>query len=209
MVEDLPRTNFGLDLYYLAINKKLSKMFIHYIHKKNLHTPKALSKVSAGFTLVELAVVIAIIGILVTLTSVSFGTQNTKKALEVNAREISSVFREAQNYALTGKQLNSSNTTCAYSVTWVASTSTYSLNAIPKNGATCNGTPTIIVTYLLKQGVTFTGSGSVSFSLPWGTSSGAVKVLLSRLGDVATYYHTVCLNASGTVVDQVGNITCP
>jgi len=28
-------------------------MFIHYIHKKNLHTPQALFKVSAGFTLIE------------------------------------------------------------------------------------------------------------------------------------------------------------
>lgn len=181
-------------------------MSIHSTHKKDLCTSEALSKVSAGFTLIELVVVMAIIGIMVAVVSFSFGNESTKKALETNAREFASVLREAQNYALTGKQIGS-GVTCRFDVTWT--TTDYSLKAMAKSGSgLCDGTGTVtlVSTYSLKQGATFMNGGNISFLLPWGVSSGTMSAVLSRTGTGMS--HVVCLNASGKVVDQEGS-TCP
>jgi len=164
------------------------------IKKKNLK----------GVTLLELVVVMAIVGIMVTVITVSFGSENTKKNLETNAREFSSILREAQNYSLTGRQNDSSNTTCAYSITWTIATSTYRLNAISKNGTLCNGTSASVATYALKQGVVFSNGGAATFSLPWGATASGSAVL-----GKAGLSHTICLNGSGKIIDQTGSGSCP
>lgn len=198
MTEGLSYTNFGLNLYYLSTHKKFSKMFIHSIHKKDLHMPKESFKVSVGFTLIEVTVVMAIVGILASISILSFGTQNTKRVLETNAREFSAVLMEAQNYALAGKQV-SGGVVRQFDVVGISSTS-YKIQATFKNGSSST-----LATYSLKQGVIFTSSGwSVSFSLPWATTSPA-SIVLNKEGSS----HTVCLNASGKIIDQVGNGSCP
>lgn len=161
-------------------------------------------RVVTGFTLIEMVIVLAIVGILTSMLAVSFGNGRTQREVETNAREFASVLKEAQNYALTGKQVGS-GVTCQFSMTW--SGSTYSLQAIARSGSSCAGGATSIATYSLKQGVSFQGSGSVSFALPWATIGGGT-------GQIATFgkagiYHSVCLNTNGVIMDQAGSGACP
>lgn len=154
-----------------------------------------------AFTLIEMVIVIAIVGIMTSMIIVSLGTGRTQREVETNAREFASILKEAQNYALTGKQVGS-GVTCSFNVTW--SGSAYHLDAIAKSGSTCTGSSTFVATYALKQGVVFQDSGSVSFSLPWAVTT-AETVRLTKSS--STY--TVCLNSSGSVVDYAGSNVCP
>lgn len=158
-----------------------------------------------AFTLIELVIVMAIISILAAVVTVSLGTQNTKKELETNAREFASVLREAQNYALTGKQPDPPHITCQFSVSWDNTpTSTYRLWSMSRNNGACN-IPVDFATYSLKRGVQFSSptTGTVSFSLPWATT-GSSKIVFAKGG----FSHTVCLSTSGKITDQAGNIVC-
>jgi len=150
-------------------------------------------KVARGFTLIEVVVVMAIISILtsIVITGIT-STNRTQRELEINAREFEGILREAQNYALTGKQANTSGNTCSFKVSWTAP-STYQLIAVA-----CGTAPTenkIIATYTLKNGVTFSSSTSVSFDLPWGKKSGATSLQFSK----ASRNYSVCISSEGKI----------
>ncbi len=154
-----------------------------------------------AFTLIEMVIVIAIVGIMTSIIVVSLGNGRTQREVETNAREFASVLKEAQNYALTGKQVGS-GVVCSFNVTW--SGSAYHLDAVAKNGSACTGSSTLVATYALKQGVVFQSSGSISFSLPWAVTT-AKTIQLTK----STSTHTVCLNSGGSVVDYAGSNACP
>ncbi|MFZ2300030.1 MAG: prepilin-type N-terminal cleavage/methylation domain-containing protein [Candidatus Moraniibacteriota bacterium] len=156
-----------------------------------------------AFTLIEVMVVIAIISILTGVVIASLGKGRVQRELETNAREFASVVREAQNYALTGKQI-AGNTACAFYVRWSASA--YALEYTYKNGSeNCTATPTPIATrtHTLKYGVTFANQGIVAFALPWANTS-AQQVNFQKL----TSRHSVCVSDAGKISDQAGTI-CP
>ncbi|MDO8566142.1 MAG: prepilin-type N-terminal cleavage/methylation domain-containing protein [Candidatus Moranbacteria bacterium] len=156
-------------------------------------------KLFSGFTIIELLVVIAIISIITVVLLLSFGDSRVKKELETNANEFAGVVREAQNYALTGKQAGG-GTVCAFSVTWTTP-STYSLGYTASGS--CATAPTSLVSYSLKNGVIFSNSGAVSFKSPWAeVTTGDVQVNFSRSGNT----HSVCVNAEGKISE---GITCP
>jgi prepilin-type N-terminal cleavage/methylation domain-containing protein len=157
-----------------------------------------------GFTLIEIIIVVAIISIMAGLIIVPLGTSRVKKELETNAREFVGVVREAQNYALTGKQIGG-NTACAFYVIWTTP-STYSLKYTPSGS--CGATPTNIVSYSLKNGVTFSTGGSFNFALPHATlsfSSGSQATVFKK----GTISHVVCTYADGHISDRPGSTTCP
>lgn len=157
-----------------------------------------------AFTLIEMLVVMAIVGIMTAVVVVSFGSGRTEKELETNAREFASAVREAQNYALTGKQAVEGGSACAFSVTWTDS-STYKLGSTPSGS--CEATPTSLVNYSLKNGVTMNNFGTISFKLPWAAvvSGGGSQVIFSKSS--GTY--SVCINTEGKITDQVGSSSCP
>jgi prepilin-type N-terminal cleavage/methylation domain-containing protein len=156
-----------------------------------------------GFTLTEIIVVVAIIGIMTSLVTVSMRTGRINKELEANAREFAGIVREAQNNALTGKQIGG-NTACAFYVTWTAP-STYSLKYTPSGS--CGASPTLIVSYSLKNGVTFSGGGTFNFKLPYATLSTPTvqATIFSKSGSS----HVVCTYADGRVSDYPSRVTCP
>ena len=73
-----------------------------------------------GFTLIEIMVVMAIIGIVTAVTIVSFGSGKERKAVEGQARKVAAAIREMQNYALTGKQIGT-NVPCKFGVISITS----------------------------------------------------------------------------------------
>lgn len=157
-----------------------------------------------AFTLIEMLVVMAIVGIMTTVIVASLGSGRTKRELETNAREFASTVREAQSYALTGKQAIGGGSACAFSVTWMGS-STYKLGSTPSGS--CGAIPTSIVSYSLKNGVTLSNFGTISFKLPWAAvvSGGGSKVIFSKSSNT----HSVCINVEGKITDQVGSSSCP
>lgn len=146
----------------------------------------------SGFTLIELILATAIIGILSSVTIVSLQSGKVKKDLEASAREVSAAVREAQNRALTGKVASS---TCkSYYFSYTGSSNNYSIGG--------SGCPQI--QYKLKNGVTFASGGNFSFSIPFGVlSSGKISIQLSK--DSQSYY--VCIGQSGSVTEQKNS--CP
>lgn len=156
-----------------------------------------------GFTLIEVMVVMAIISIVSGMVIVSLTDSRVKRELETNAREFVGVVREAQNYALTGKQIGG-NTACSFSVTWMAP-STYNLKYTPSGN--CTATPTSTASYSLKNGVIFQNastSGSFNFALPHANFSGNTSVKFTKKG----IWHTVCISSDGRISDKPGP-SCP
>lgn len=175
---------------------------------------KKFNKIGKGFTLIELMIVVAIVSISAVVMLLSFGNARTKKELETNAREFASVIREAQNYALTGKQVGS-GVTCRFDVVW--ENSTYNIYAVKRDSpTTCpvisdyTTSPNVssVASYSLKQGVSFGNASFVNFDLPWAnivrspvTPSGTPITVFSKSG----FYHSICLEDGGKLTDKADN----
>lgn len=157
-----------------------------------------------GFTLIEILITMAIIGIASSVIIVGLGSGRTERELEAAAREFASTVREAQNYALTGRQLTPATDPCQYQTSW--SGSQYVLTYFANVGGACsNSTAT---TYGLKGGVVFTSAGSVSYRPPHATNDivGSRLVVFTK----NSRFHSVCLYKNGRIFDQVGQLnTCP
>jgi len=164
----------------------------------------AFSKNSAGFTLIEVLIVLSIVSIMAVVSIVSLGNGRTERELETNARAVASAIREVQNYALTGRQIVAGTDPCGFRVSW--SGATYSTDYMYKNGAVCNRTSSI-ASYTLKNGVVFITSDVLTFSLPHAAlsfSGGSKAAILSKQSTSSV----VCVYADGRITDQRGS-ACP
>jgi prepilin-type N-terminal cleavage/methylation domain-containing protein len=161
-----------------------------------------------GFTLIEIVITVAIIGIASTVVLAGLGGGRAEREVEASAREFASVVREAQNYALTGRQLTSNTDPCRYQVGWSGSQYSLTYFYAPAGGscaAPASPTPT---TYALKGGVAFSSAGSAYYRPPHAANdiSGSKLVVLTKNGS----YHSVCLYGNGRVLDQAGQLSvCP
>lgn len=152
-----------------------------------------------GFTLIEAVVVMAVISILAGIISVSYGAQRARNDVEASAREFASILKLAQNYALTGKQMSDTTTTCQFIVT--ASGSTYSLWYRIKSAESCTADPALIATYNLRPGVGISTAGA-TFTLPWagtGLANGTYTTFTLSKSSATRF---VCLYASGAITEQ-------
>ncbi|MCD6149636.1 prepilin-type N-terminal cleavage/methylation domain-containing protein [bacterium] len=151
-------------------------------------------------TFIELVIVVAIVGIMTSVLLVSTSGSRTDKALEAAAREVAAMIREAQNYALTGKDAGAGCN--SYVFAYTDATNSYSVN----NGCNINNS------YTLKNGIVFNSgvSGSFNFSAPYGACSvvlGAPEnIALSKSGKTIR----VCVYSSGKVIEtDIGAAGCP
>jgi prepilin-type N-terminal cleavage/methylation domain-containing protein len=156
-----------------------------------------------GFTLIEILIVIAIIGILSAMVLVSISAGRTARDLDRSAHEVAAVLREAQNYALSGRSASVNENNCSYSVQVTSGSSNYSLRHTYGSGC---GSNDALSNYSLARGVVFGSALTVNFSVPRGVlTSGATSIALTKNG--STVY--VCLSAAGRITENGSNSTCP
>jgi type II secretory pathway pseudopilin PulG len=117
----------------------------------------------------------AVLSIMAAVTIVSMGGSKTRQEVEGAARQLAAAIRETQNYALTGKNITSTNTNraCRFSVASTVNTASFSIKQANVSGASC-GALAVATTYSLQNGVQFSvASREVSFDVPRGEPSDA------------------------------------
>lgn len=168
--------------------------------KKHL---KAMPNGRHGFTLLELIVVIAIIGIMTSVGLASLSSSKRQTALKTAQDEVTSAIKLAQSYALQGKIPNSGDIACAYGFEFLDNSpnSEYQIFYYRKVGSSCDtGNKFEVERNNLKNGVSLVSSFSSSaiyFNIPSADmipSSGRVLVLDSS--------KTITISSSGLVTEN-------
>ena len=167
--------------------------------------------------MIEVVVAMAILSIMAAVTITSMSGSKTKAELDGAARQLAAAIREAQNYALTGKNITSTSTNraCQFSVVSTAGSGTFVLKQASMAGTTC-GALANAVTYTLQNGVLFSaGAGSeVRFDVPRGEprdntgaelASGNIDFSFAKNGSTAH----VCVYPLGRIEERgVGAGSC-
>jgi type II secretion system protein H len=159
-------------------------------------------KTRAGFTLIEVMIVVAIIGITSAAVFVSLSASRSTRGLDRASREVMASLREAQNYALSGRSANISDNNTYFGLQ-ISSATDYSVTS----------STSTISSYTLKDGVTFSsGATTIEFTLPRGDVrqggaplAGSYRISLTKGG--SSLY--VCLYPTGRMVENGPNSTCP
>ena len=167
-------------------------------------------KNSHGFSLVEVLVVIAFIGIMTGVLFVSLSGKRTETSLKSAAREVAAAVRTTQNNALTGVKTGVPNgrSLCRYDIERT-SVSTYEIFVrYSQNNGSCpgnNNDRSSLGRFSLKNGVSFSGGNwSVLFGVPRGdVLSGSQSAIgLTKSGSS----FSVCVPSSGSITEKV---SCP
>ncbi len=145
-----------------------------------------MKKTRPGFTLVELIVTTAALSIMATVTIMSLSGNKTRHEVQTAARLVTSAVREAQNYALTGKNItaNPANRPCKFRVRSVGGGTVIFVEQLSAGMVSCPS-PGITAdswsgaTYNLTNGVTFFATTEVRFDVPRGEPANSSGTELS------------------------------
>ena len=153
---------------------------------KSVKTQRTRRSAVRGFTLVELVVAMALISIMATATVVSMSGSKTKQEVQAASHLVASALREAQNYALTGKNMtsNPANRPCKFRARSVTGGSAIFVEQLSAGMVSCSqpgSTPDSWsgAAYNLTNGVVFSATTEVRFDVPRGEPTNPSNVELS------------------------------
>jgi prepilin-type N-terminal cleavage/methylation domain-containing protein len=194
----------------------MRQYIVYFIQRQFSSTKKSNMIKNKGFTLVEVVVTMAIIGIAsaITLSAISGG--RVRKEVEGDARRLAATLRSVQNDALSGRQIVLGRVSCSFSfpassagATAIAPVYAY------RNGASCATTlDDALPVFNLTPGVTISVANiGVRFVVPWGkVRNGAGTIALAsavqyRLVKSGVTW-TVCVYPEGRIEEKLGT-GCP
>lgn len=146
-----------------------------------------------GFTLIELVVSVAIMGILVGGGIAAYRTFNTKQLVMTAGKEYVQLLRVAQKKAKAGEKPAGCTTLSGYRVSVVANGSQATMYAL------CNGGSTVIVDSQkdFSTEVVFTQNAALDFQVLLGGVVGFGSVTLTNL--TASYSYQVDITSEGSI----------
>ena len=156
-------------------------------------------KYHSGFSLIELLIVIAIVGVMTSVFLVSFISSRDARAVRSIAREVSAAVRMAQSYALAGRYTDEQKIPCRFIFT--PRGNRYDVRYVyhrPRQSCSLANME-VILTKSIRNGVRVTG-GEVAFTVPHAALSGggSATITISR-GDAQ---QRICINAVGRITEQ-------
>jgi prepilin-type N-terminal cleavage/methylation domain-containing protein len=166
----------------------------------------------SGFTIVEVSVVVALVGVMLVVTMASLADSRADRALDAVAREISAVAREVQNYALTGRQVSDVNVACLYGMKAVNATQYqvfYQYREADRTCADALSDDTEYFSHTLPHGVKFfepNSDFSVRYVLPHANlvespmSEDPFRIVLTKPSGLGDRYIVICLYENGSVI---------
>lgn len=168
--------------------------------KNNVHY-SLITAHCKGFTILELMVAIAIVGIMTTVAIVSFSGAKSDAKIRASQRELASTIEMAQSYALQGKT-QGDFVPDYYSVRFSDSTNYHICYSCVDSSVcpnSCNDSTTF-ERYSLKDGVVGPSGSAVTFKVPYGdsTSSSDITFNLSIAGSSSK---TVTVSPMGSVTE--------
>ncbi len=171
-----------------------------------------------GFTLIEVLVVVAIIGIATSIVLVSMSSGRINQQVQGDARRLTGLIRELQNNALAGEQIVAGRVSCGFSLPAVgAGATTITSQYFYRVGPTCTiltAASAPLQTFTLSPGVSISvANGGVRFFVPWGevwdggaTAPIAVPVQYTLVKSTVTW--SVCVYQGGRIEESAG-ASCP
>lgn len=147
-----------------------------------------------GYTLIELVIAIAIMGLLVGASIAGFNTLNKRQTVLNSGKEVMSIMRTAQQRAASGTKPAGCTQLYGYTVKATINTSVYSLSSV------CSNATTVIRNYQLPSSVTFVSTFNTQFNVQTGGASGTT-------GDISmksTYFtYTMTIGSAGDITEKV------
>lgn len=171
---------------------------LHYF-KRFTQFKKTFAVNSAGFTLIELMIVLSLMGLMSVVAIASFVSFNRSQTLQAGVNDFITAVKFAKASAASQVKPNTSPTACITDSSLISYQVTIDTNDTYKVVAVCTDGVSIVSSYSLPKDITFSAgdvSKNISFSLLRGGASGLNQVTING------YSKAKIIN-----IDKIGKIT--
>lgn len=164
----------------------------------------------------------AMTAIMIAVTMTSLSGAKDRKAVEGEARKLAATIREVQNYALTGKVMETGRVTCGVGIFNIGDEDTsYRVSYAHRTGTSCGDSPTFVSLspISLLNGVKFfvdplNTTDAFYFKVPRGNLMDSLGVAITTAQLIVlqknTASYSICVYPSGAVTETSGVLgSCP